>query len=115
MESQTPRRRRRKADASTAELLRAVAGERIAIGDGDPPRKMTQREALAHLLWDMALRGDLAACKLILEYMEGKPLQRVAAALGSLELPELTADDLARAEQELRELTMADCGIELTD
>ncbi len=103
MEGTTRKRRRRKADASTAELLRAVAGERIAIGDGDPPRRMSQREALAHLLWDMALRGDLAACKLILEYMEGKPLQRVAAALGPLELQELTAADLARAEEALLE------------
>ena len=95
------RTRRKKADASTAELLRAVAGERIAIGDGEPPRRMSQREALAHLLWDMALRGDLAACRLVLEYMEGKPLQRVAAALGPLEQIELTADDLARAEEAL--------------
>jgi hypothetical protein len=99
--SQPTRRRRKKSDASTAELLRAVAGERIAIGDGDPPRRMSQREALAHLLWDMALRGDLAACRLILEYMEGKPLQRVTAALGPLEMPELTADDLAKAEEAL--------------
>jgi len=102
MERQT-RTRRRKSDASTAELLRAVAGERIAIGDGDPPRRMSQREALAHLLWDMALRGDLAACRLILEYMEGKPVQRVEAALGRLEQPEMTADELARAEQALLE------------
>ena len=96
--SQPTRRRRKKSDASTAELLRAVAGERIAIGDGDPPRRMSQREALAHLLWDMALRGDLAACRLILEYTEGKPVQRVAAALGHAEL---TADDLAKAEEAL--------------
>ena len=100
----TRRQRRTKADASTAELLRAVAGERIAIGDGDPPRRMSQREALAHLLWDMALRGDLAACKLILEYMEGKPLQRVAATLAPAEQPEFSADDLARAEEELLKL-----------
>jgi hypothetical protein len=103
MEGTIPRRRRTKKDASTAELLRAVAGERIAIGDGDPPRRMSQREALAHLLWDMALRGDLAACKLILETMEGKPLQRVAAALGPLEQPDLTADELARAQEGLLE------------
>jgi hypothetical protein len=60
------------------------------------------------MLWDMALRGDLAACKLILEYMEGKPLQRVAAALGPLEQPAFTADELARAQEALREI--ADCG-----
>jgi hypothetical protein len=108
MEGPTRRQRRRKADASTAELLRAVAGERIAIGDGEPPRRMSQREALAHLLWDMALRGDLAACRLILEYMEGKPLQRVTAALTQLEPPELTADELARAEAALEELRIAD-------
>ena len=101
--TQAIRRRRKKSDASTAELLRAVAGERIAIGDGEPPRRMSQREALAHLLWDMALRGDLAACRLILEYMEGKPVQRVEAALGRLEQPEMTADELARAEQALLE------------
>jgi hypothetical protein len=94
--------RRKKADATTTELLQAVAGERIAVGDGDA-RRMSQREALAHLLWDMALRGDLAACRLLLEYMEGKPLQRVTAALGPLEQPELTADDLARAEEALLE------------
>ena len=108
MEGTTRGRRTRKSDASTAELLRAVAGERIAIGDGEPRRRMSQREALAHLLWDMALRGDLAACRLILEYMEGKPLQRVTAALGPLEPPELTADELARAEAALEELRIAD-------
>jgi hypothetical protein len=102
MERQT-RRRRRRADASTAELLRAVAGERIAMGDGDTPRRMSQREALAHLLWDMALRGDLAACRLILEYMEGKPMQRFEATLDRPEPPELTADDLAQAEASLLE------------
>ena len=102
MEGKPTLRRRRKADASTAELLRAVAGERIAMGDGDTLRKTSQREALAHLLWDMALRGDLAACKLILEYMEGKPMQRVTATLGPAEQPEFTADELARAQEELR-------------
>jgi hypothetical protein len=103
MEGQV-RRRRKKADASTADLLRAVAGERIAIGDGDPRRRVSQREALAHLLWDMALRGDLAACRLILEYMEGKPLQRIAAALSSPEQSDLTADEVARAQQALLEV-----------
>jgi hypothetical protein len=103
MEGTSRTRRRRSADASTAELLRAVAGERIAIGDGEPRRRMSQREALAHLLWDMALRGDLTACRLILEYMEGKPLQRIAAAVSSGEPPEFTADELARAEERLLE------------
>ena len=108
MEGRTITRRRRKAEASTAELLRAVAGERIAIGDGDPVRRMSQREALAHLLWDMALRGDLAACRLILEYMEGKPMQRVEATLGRPEPLEMTADELGQAEQELLEKTYED-------
>jgi hypothetical protein len=103
-----PARRRTKRDATTAELLQAVAGERIAIGDGDPVRRMSQREALAHLLWDMALRGDLTACRLLLEYMEGKPLQRVEAALGPLRQPDLTADELARAEQRLLEWRIED-------
>ena len=103
MEGTTTKRRRRKADASAVELLRAVSGERIAIGDGDPPRRMSQREALAHLLWDMALRGDLTACRLILEYMEGKPLQRVAAALARPEQLDMTADELGRATAALLE------------
>jgi hypothetical protein len=102
MERQT-RRRRRKADASTAELLRAVAGERIAMGNGDTPRRVSQREALAHSLWDKALRGDLAACKLILEYMEGKPVQRVEARVDRPEQPELTADEMALAQAALLE------------
>jgi len=58
-------------------------------------RRMSRREALAHSLWDMALRGDLTACKLVLEYLEGKPVQRVEAALGRLEQPDMTADELA--------------------
>jgi hypothetical protein len=103
MEGRTTRRRRRKADASAIELLRAVSGERIAIGDGDAPRRMSRREALAHALWDRALRGDLTASRLILEYMEGKPVQRVEATVGQREDPKMTADDLAQAEQALLE------------
>jgi hypothetical protein len=97
MAAPTTARRRRKAEATTAELLRAVAGERIAIGDGEPHRRRSLREALAHLLWDMALRGDLAACRLILEYMEGKPVQRVAAEVRASGQPEANADEMANA------------------
>ena len=42
---------------------------------------MCRREALARLLWKQALGGDLAACRLLLEYIDGKPVQAVAAAV----------------------------------
>jgi hypothetical protein len=83
------------------ELIKAVAGERVAFGDGEPRVTMTRREALTRILWAMALGGDLAACRVLLEYMEGKPVQRVAAAVGQAELPAVTADQLAQAQAAL--------------
>ena len=95
------RRRKRIQDRSTAEALRAVAGEEIAFEDGDASRpQVPRREALAYLLWAMALRGNLAACRLLLEYMDGKP-GPAGAAQRTPDRPELTADELARAEEAL--------------
>ena len=101
----TRRRRKRVQDTSTAEALRAVAGEEIAFEDGDASRDVPRREALAYLLWAMALRGNLTACRLLLEYMDGKPgppgSRSPSTARLTPDRPDLTADELARAEEAL--------------
>jgi hypothetical protein len=73
---------------SMAEILRQI-GE-TADTDGVPrKRKLLER------LWEMAERGDLAAARLILEYVDGKPVERIEAEVGPAVY--FTADDAAEA------------------
>ena len=62
-----PRKKR-----ALSELLRTVGNRAI-----DGKRK---KLLLAETLWDMALKGDIAAIRLIYEYCDGKPLQRADIA-----------------------------------
>jgi hypothetical protein len=98
---------------SVGEALRAVGGERLpgtTNGEGTTNEskrrvRLTGREALARRLWEQALGGDLAASRLVLEYTEGKPVQRIAAQVrGCIELmPPLTDEELAGALAALAE------------
>ena len=54
---------------SLAELLRSE-GSRPCDGERTPA---TKKEALVAGLYDLALKGNLGAARLILEYCEGKP------------------------------------------
>lgn len=79
---------------SVADLLRQVGSERILFppGAGDAVA-MTRREAAARVIWSKALfDGDLAASKLLIETLDGKPGEAASPGL------HFTADDLARAE-----------------
>ena len=60
---------------------------------------MSRREVMARLLWKQALEGDLAACRLLLEYIDGKPVQAVAAAVAHGGPRPITADEMARAQE----------------
>lgn len=53
-----------------SELLRTVGNLR---GDDGVPKK----RALAEMVWSLALKGDLVAARMIYEYCDGKPMQRV--------------------------------------
>lgn len=90
-----------------AELMRAIAAERVAFEDragakDEAPEVslLTRRERLVRVLWTMALDGDLAACRMLLEYMEGKPTQRMETQ--ATQEVRMTAATLAEAESRLR-------------
>ena len=69
-ESGNPNGRPRK-NRALSDLLRTVGGKKP---DGkDQPNK----RLLAETLWTMAVGGDVAAARLIYEYVDGKPPQRV--------------------------------------
>jgi hypothetical protein len=79
------------------ELVRAPG---VPAGDAAGPR-LSRRELLARVLWTRAVvDADAAATRLIIEYLDGKPGDLVAAPAGA---PAFTADDLAQAEALLRE------------
>lgn len=67
-ESGNPKGRPRKQRALSA-LLRTVGGTHTEEG-------LLKRRALAEKVWELALKGDLDAAKIIYEYCDGKPVQR---------------------------------------
>ena len=98
-----PRRGRR-----VSELIRTIAAEKVTFTDpggaGDAAPEVSvlaRRERLARVLWTMALDGNLAAVKLLLEYMEGRPTSRVETQ--PHREVRFSADTLARAEARLLE------------
>jgi hypothetical protein len=87
------------------EMLDRIGDEMVSppdIAADDPDRPiMTRRELMARAWWTRAIRdADLAAMKLITEYLDGKPGD-AAAAPG--ETPAFNADDMALGEALLRE------------
>lgn len=81
---------------SVAELARAIALEQVAFTAEGETVICTRLERLLRVLWTMALDGDLRAVRCLLEYMEGRPVQMVAASIVSEVKPELSADMMAR-------------------
>jgi hypothetical protein len=56
----------------------------------------TRLERLLRVLWTMSLDGDLRAMRCLLEYMEGRPVQVVAAAMAQEGEARVSADELAK-------------------
>jgi hypothetical protein len=80
---------------SVAKLARQIAQEKVEFPDGEGLMVCTRLERLPRVMWTMSPDGDLRAIRCLLEYMEGRPVQLVAAAAAPGE-PQVTADDLAR-------------------
>ena len=86
-----------------AELARTIAQERVeftdgAGADGNAEKAVyTRLERLLRVMWTMALDGDLPAIRCLLEYMEGKPVQVVAAAISQEEGRPMTGDEMQKA------------------
>jgi len=59
------------------------------------------REALCQQLLTRALEGDLAAIRLVLEYTDGKPLQRMEGSMTLQVMPPFTSDEAVVAHAEL--------------
>lgn len=71
---------------SMAEVLREIAETTDADG-------VTRKRKLLERIWDMAERGDQAAARLILEYVDGKPVEHIEAQVGPAVY--FTSDDAA--------------------
>jgi hypothetical protein len=83
---------------SVAELARLIAQEKVAFDDDGEVSVCSRLERLLRVLWTMSLEGDLRAIRCLLEYMEGRPVQVIAATVAR-------ADDGALSEAEVRELS----------
>jgi hypothetical protein len=91
-------RRRAGRSAGAVECMRQLAAARREGTKG------SHVEALCQTLFDMAIGGDVAAAKVILEYLEGRPVARVQAAAAhpaGTSLPLFTADEATEAERKL--------------
>jgi len=77
-----------------AELARAIGQERIRFDDEGEIGVFTRLERLVRVLWTLALAGDLAAARLLLEYMEGKPVEILRATVEG-QVVELSGDEMA--------------------
>ena len=98
---------------SVRELLERIGKERVWFGNeevgpnGEPVDavEMTRFEALVRVLWSKAIfEENLAAICAIIERLEGKPVQPVAAKVGAGDgVAPFTADEMAAAQQELSE------------
>jgi hypothetical protein len=83
---------------SVAELARLIAQEKVAFDDDGELTVCSRLERLLRVLWTMSLEGDLRAMRCLLEYMEGRPVQVVAATVARV-------DGGALSEAEVRELS----------
>jgi len=62
---------------------------------------MSAREALCLQLLTRALEGDMTAIRLVLEYTDGKPAQRVEGSMTVQVMAPFTSDEAAVAHAEL--------------
>ena len=79
---------------SVAEMARLVAHERIEFDDQGEVGEYTRLERLVRVLWTAALDGDLGAARLLIEYMEGRPVEVVAASVEG-RIRNVNGDELA--------------------
>ncbi len=70
------------------------------IGDRKGTNGIELRREVVEKIFELARLGDLAACRLILEYLDGKPVERIQAEVGPA--VHFTSDDAAAAMAELR-------------
>lgn len=88
-----------------SELMERIGAERdqVARPDGLAPVAMTKRERLVRELYGRALAGELAAIRLVLEYLVGKPgiKKDPLGALGTP--PPYTADEFRQAQLDVDE------------
>lgn len=98
---------------SVAELARAISQEKVEFVDDSERALYTRLERLLRVMWTMALDGDLKAIRCLLEYMEGRPAQMVAAGAANEDVAQpmteeqvqaLLAATVARLEAWLREI-----------
>jgi len=79
---------------SVAEMARLVAHERIQFDDDGEAGEYSRLERLVRVLWTAALDGDLGAARLLIEYMEGRPVEVVAASVEG-RIRNVNGDELA--------------------
>ena len=91
-QSGNPRGRPRKGRSVTELIEKLGQGKRENV-------PLTRLEELLSKLYELAIRGDVAAAKVILAYAEGMPLERVQAEIGTM--PPFTADEAAQAQSRL--------------
>ena len=83
---------------SVAELARAISLERVAFADGDEEIVCSRLERLLRVLFTKAIEdSDVRATRCLFEYMEGRPVQMVAATIKSEGGGSVSADELAKA------------------
>jgi hypothetical protein len=71
------------------------------IGETTGTDGMPRKRKLLERIWEMAERGDLAAARLILEYVDGKPVEHIEAEVGPAVY--FTSDDAAEAVARIKE------------
>ena len=70
------------------------------LDDVDPEKKKTYRELLVNKLFKLAIRkGDIAAIKLAMQYVEGMPLQRTDVTSGGKPINQLSGETLAKIDE----------------
>lgn len=73
---------------------------REKMNDKDPDTKKEYREMIVNKLIKIAMRrGDMVAIKMILQYMDGMPLQKTDITSGGKPLNQLSHDTLAEIEK----------------
>ena len=79
---------------SVAELARTIAREQVPFDDGEEQATYSRLERLVRILFTLALDGNLAAARLLIEYMDGKPVEVVSASVEG-RIRTLSGDDMA--------------------